>query len=177
MGRGDILFDSLRYKQEAIRERIRRGCLIGTKSYANTIRRLAAYKYNLERINIIIKELGIMGVKITPTLTDMPHGSGISDATGDLASRVGDKYNELIRMQNEKEILDYAVSMLSDIKRFLIDLKYMQDNKDVYVQSALKKRYDIRSRDTYYRLKDEAVKELARMLGETQSDNHHTISG
>jgi hypothetical protein len=80
-------------------------------------------------------------------------------------------------MQNEKEILDYAVSMLSDIKRFLIDLKYMQDNKDVYVQSALKKRYDIRSRDTYYRLKDEAVKELARMLGETQSDNHHTISG
>jgi len=64
-----------------------------------------------------------MGVKITPVYTDMPHGSGTSDATGDLASKVGDKYNELVRRQAEKEILDYAVGMLSEVKQFLIDLK------------------------------------------------------
>ena len=134
--------------------------------YFSVIHRLAKYKQNCDRIAYLQKELGMMGPKTTPGYTDMPHGSGTTDSTGDLGTKVADKNSELLQLQKDVELIDYAVGMLSEIKQFIIDLKYKQDNKDIYVQHVLKKRHGIKSRDSYYRLKDEAVEELAKMMGE-----------
>lgn len=110
----------------------------------------------------------MLGVKTTVTYSDMPHGSGTSDSTGDLAVKVGDKHRELEQLQRDIELIDYAVGMIPEIKRFIIDLKYLQDNKDDYVQRKLYQKHRLKSRDSYYRLKDEAVEELAKMMGEVK---------
>ena len=130
------------------------------------INRLTRYKPNCDRIVYIKKELAMMGVKTTVTYSDMPHGSGTSDSTGDLASRISDKKRELLQLQNEVELIYLAVSMLPDVTRLIITERYLNDNKEAYVQFVLKKNHGLRSRDSYYRLKDEAVGELARMMGE-----------
>jgi DNA helicase HerA-like ATPase len=138
--------------------------------YYSVIHRLAKYKQNCDRIAYLQKDLGILGPKTTPGYTDMPHGSGTTDSTGDLAAKVSDKLNELLQLQKDVELIDYAVSMLSEIKQLIIDVKYKQENKDIYVQSILRKKHGVKSRDSYYRLKDEAVEELAKMMGEKKGE-------
>jgi len=131
-----------------------------------TIARLTRYKPNQDRIAYLLRELSMMGVKTTQVCTDMPHGSGVSDSTGDLASKISDKKKLLVELQNENELIDLAVGMLSEAKKLIIDVKYLQENKDDYAQRVLQKNHGLRSRDSYYRLKDEAVEELAKMMGE-----------
>jgi len=138
--------------------------------YYAVIARLTRYKGNQDRIAYLLKELSMLGVKTTVTYSDMPHGSGTGDSTGDMASKVGDKRRELIRAQNEVELIDLAVGMLSEPKKLIIDLKYLQENKDDYAQRMLRKNHGLRSRDSYYRLKDEAVGELAKMMGEKKGE-------
>jgi len=59
--------------------------------YLPTIHRLARYGTDVKRIAVIQRELSRMGVKTTVTYSDMPHGSGTSDSTGDLAVRARGK--------------------------------------------------------------------------------------
>ena len=134
--------------------------------YYAVIARLTRYKGNQDRIAYLLKELSMLGVKTTVTYSDMPHGSGTGDSTGDMASKVGDKRRELIRAQNEVELIDLAVGMLTEAKGLIITERYLNDNKEAYVQFVLKKNHGLRSRDSYYRLKDEAVGELAKTMGE-----------
>ena len=131
-----------------------------------TIARLTRYKPNQDRIAYLLRELSMMGVKTTQVCSDMPHGSGTSDSTGDLASRIGDRKRELVQLQNEVELIDLAVGMLTEAKGLIITERYLNDNKEAYVQFVLKKNHGLRSRDSYYRLKDEAVGELAKTMGE-----------
>ena len=138
--------------------------------YYSVIARLTRYKGHQDRILYLTKELSMMGVKTTQEYTDMPHGSGTSDSTGDMASKVGDKRKELIQAQNEVELIDLAVGMLSEAKGLIITERYLNDNKEAYVQFVLKKNHGLRSRDSYYRLKDEAVEELSRMMGEKKGE-------
>ena len=130
-----------------------------------TISKLSGYKRKVDRIDYLQKELGSMGVKTTQVYTDMPHGSGTSDSTGDLASKVGDKQTELAGLIIEVDLIEYAVGMLDKVKNLIITEKYLNENKDAYVQFCLKKNHSFRSRDTYYRLRDEAVGELAGIMG------------
>ena len=132
----------------------------------STISRLTRYKGNQDRITYLLRELSMMGVKTTQVCSDMPHGSGVSDSTGDLASKIYDKKKLLVELQNENELIDLAVGMLPDAKKLIIDTKYLQENKDDYAQRVLRKNHGLRSRDSYYRLKDEAVEELAKTMGE-----------
>jgi len=132
----------------------------------STISRLTRYKPNQDRIAYLLRELSMMGVKTTQVCTDMPHGSGVSDSTGDLASKISDKKKLLVELQNENELIDLAVGMLGEVKRLIITERYLNDNKETYVQFVLKKNHGLRSRDSYYRLKDEAIGELAKMMGE-----------
>lgn len=138
--------------------------------YYSTIRKLARYKHDTDRIDYLIMDISISGTKITPAYSDQPHGSSTSDSTGDLAERVGDKRTELKALQRDIALLDYAVSKLSEIKQLIIDLKYKQDNKELYVQSVLRKRHGIKSRDSYYRFRDEAVEEIAMIMGEKKGE-------
>ena len=132
----------------------------------STISRLTHYKPNQDRITYLLKELSMMVVKTTQVCSDMPHGSGVSDSTGDLASKIYDKKKLLVELQNENELIDLAVGMLTEAKKLIIDTKYLQENKDDYAQRILRKNHGLRSRDSYYRLKDEAVQELAKTMGE-----------
>ena len=72
----------------------------------------------------------------------------------------------LVELQNENELIDLAVGMLPEAKKLIINVKYLQENKDDYAQRVLRKNHGLRSRDSYYRLKDEAVEELAKTMGE-----------
>ena len=134
--------------------------------YYSTIFRITRYKGNQDRITYLLRELSMMGVKTTQVCSDMPHGSGVSDSTGDLASKIYDKKKLLVELQNENELIDLAVGMLPEAKKLIIDTKYLQENKDDYAQRVLRKHHGLRSRDSYYRLKDEAVEELAKTIGE-----------
>jgi len=134
--------------------------------YYIVIRRLAKYKQNLDRISYLTKELSTLATKVTPAYSDQPHRSGTSDATGDLATKVGDKHTNLIELQRDVDLIVYAVSMLSPIKQVIIKTKYLEENQDKYVIWDIRKHHGVKSRDTYYRYKDEAIKELARIFGE-----------
>ena len=132
--------------------------------YFTVIHRLTKYKQNLDRIAYLTKELSTLGTKVTPAYSDQPHGSGTSDATGDLATKIGDKHTNLLELQRENGLIDYAVSMLSEQKQLIIKTKYFEENQDKYAQWALRKQFGVRARQTYYSMKDEAIKELARMM-------------
>lgn len=84
---------------------------------------------------------------------------------------------ELIGLEKENALIDYAVSLLSQEKQLIITVKYLQGNKDLYCQRILRKEYHIKSRDTYYRWKDEAVGELAKMLGEVKGNEQGKNDG
>jgi len=134
------------------------------------INRLTRYKPNCDRIAYIEKELAMMGVKTTVTYSDMPHGSGTSDSTGDLASKIGDKKRELLQLRNEVELIDLAVGMLSDAKRLIITTRYLEDQQDKYAQWLLKKKHAVRAIQTYYTMKDQAIDELADKMGEKKGE-------
>lgn len=137
-----------------------------------TIARLSDYKRNVDRVDSLTKELGMLGSKTTVTYSDMPHGSGTSDSCGDLASKVGDKHTELIEKQNEVTIIEYVVSKLSEQKQLIIRTRFMteggQDKGAFITLGNHARRYKWRTRNyrTYEKLRDEAIKEIARMLGE-----------
>lgn len=83
-----------------------------------------------------------------------------------MAGTLTDKKAELEQKEKEIRLIDTAVGMLSEEKQLIIRVKYLEDNKDKYVQWVLRKKHGTKSRDTYYKLKDEAVAELARTFGE-----------
>lgn len=138
----------------------------------NTIKRLAKYNEDTKRIAYLQKELAMLGPKTTPGYSDQPHGSGTTDSTGDLACKVGDKNSELLRLQKDVELIDYAVGMLSEPKRLIIEVRYLSDggqDKGARITlraNAKKFKWRMMSQNTYERLRDEAIEEMARILGE-----------
>ena len=140
--------------------------------YYAVISRLTRYKPNQDRIAYLLRELSMMGVKTTQVCSDMPHGSGTSDSTGDLASRIGDRKRELLQLQNEVELIDLAVGMLSEQKQLIIKVRYLteygQDKNARITLRASARKYKWRTmhHGTYERLRDEAIMEVARMFGE-----------
>lgn len=139
--------------------------------YYAVIKRLTRYKPNCDRLAYLEKELSAMGVKTTQVYTDMPHGSGTSDSTGDLAARIGDKKKELLQLQSEVELLELAVGMLKERGQLVIRLRYFDENKEDYVLETLGRQHGVWSRDSYYRIKNGAVEELAVIMGEVNSTN------
>lgn len=139
--------------------------------YYSTIHRLAKYKQNCDRIAYLQKELGMMGPKTTPGYTDMPHGSGTTDSTGDLGARVADKNAEILQLQKDVELIDYAVGMLSEQKQLIIKTRYLteggQDKGASITLSNHARRFKWKARNyrTYERLRDEALEEIAGIIG------------
>lgn len=123
----------------------------------------------------------MMGVKTTVTLSDMPHGSGTSDSTGDFAVRVDAMKSELAGLQRDVELVDYAVSMLNAPKRLIIETRYLtEDGMDkgarVTLRSHARKfQWRAMSHTTYEKLRDEAVEQIAGILGEKKGDNNNGI--
>ena len=140
--------------------------------YYSVIHRLAKYKQNTDRIAYLTKELSALGPKTTPVYSSQPHGSGTSDSTGDLATRVGDKNSELAQLKVDVELIDYAVSMLSAPKQLIIKVRFMTEygqDKGARItlrSNARKYGWRMMSQGIYERLRDEAVAELAQILGE-----------
>lgn len=116
-----------------------------------------------------------MGVKTTVTYSDMPHGSGTSDSTGDLAVRIEEKESELSELQWNVELIDYAVSMLSEPKQLIIKVRFLtEDGQDKGARitlraNARKYHWRMMSQAPYERLRDEAIAEMAKILGEDKA--------
>ena len=76
-----------------------------------------------------------------------------------------DKQEEPKGIETEIYLMDIAIKQLSEDKQLIVRLRYIEGNKDSYVQRLLKKEHGVKSRDKYYSLKDEAVLELAGTFG------------
>jgi len=143
--------------------------------YFSTVHRLAQYKTDVKQIAFLQKELGRMGVKATVTYSDMPHGSGTSDSTGELAVRLEEKKSELVELQWRVELIDYAVSMLSEPKQLIVKVRFLTEygqDKGARITlraNARKHKWRMMSQAPYERLRDEAVAEMAKILGEDKT--------
>jgi len=133
--------------------------------FIKTIKRITKYQDHVRRIAFLREEIERLQPKTTPVYSLAPAPMGTSDQTGDTAGSIVDKQRELFELENEVFLIDLAIGQLSEPKQFIIKLKYIEGNKDKYVQRLLKKEHGVKSKDTYYRLKDEAVEELAKMFG------------
>ena len=124
----------------------------------------------------MIKELNFMGIKITSVCTGMPHGSGVSDSTGNLASNIEGKKAELAERQAKKELVDYALGTLSAPKRLIIETRFMteniQDKAAFIVLRAHSKRnkWKVMHYRKYEQLRDEALMEIAHVFGDIGND-------
>ena len=138
----------------------------------STISRLTRYKGHDDRIDCLLRELAKMGVKMTQVCSDMPHGSGTTDSTGELATNIASKKKVLQDVQNEVETIDYAVSKLSEPKQLIIKVRFLtefgQDKGAAITLRNHAKKHGKRMLNyrVYERMRDEAVRELAEMLGE-----------
>ena len=130
------------------------------------MKRLSNYQYLTNRAKVLRLEIEFAGPKTTAAYSLAPAYSGPGDSVGQLAEQMVDKETELRQAEQEIRLIDTVVGLLDERDRMIIDLKYLQGNKDAYVILQLRKKYGgVRSRDTYYRWKDDAVAELAKMLG------------
>jgi len=147
---------------------------ISTKEHQATINRLKNYQYLKNRAVILREEIAFAGVKTTAGYSLAPGGSGTSDSTGRLASSLSDKLAELREKEREIKLIDMAVGMLSAPKKLIIEVRYLtEDGQDKGARITLRanaKKYKWRAmhHSTYERLRDEAIEEIAGMLGEVE---------
>lgn len=141
------------------------------ENHKNTIHRLLQYRKNLDRISYLQKTLSMMGIKTTPVYSSQPGGSDTSDSTGNLAAKVGDLQSELLELQRDIELIDYAVSLLSQPKQLIIKVRFLteggQDKGASIVLKSHGRRYNWKTKNyrTYEKLRDEALEEMAGILG------------
>jgi hypothetical protein len=124
---------------------------------------------------ILRQEIEYMGPKTTSTLSHAPGSTGTSDSTGRLACAIEEKLSDLRRIEQEIKLIETAVNMLSAPKKLIIEVRYLTDDgTDKAARLTLRahgKRNKWRTMHnvTYQKLRDEAIKEIAEMLGETET--------
>lgn len=143
------------------------------QKHTATINRLILYQNHKKRAVILRDEIAFAGPKTTAGYSLAPGGSGTSDTTGQLASRIGDKVHELRQLEHEIKLIDMAVGMLSAPKRLIIEVRYLTEggqDKGARITlraNAKKNKWRTMHHSTYEKLRNEAIEEVARMLGET----------
>ena len=121
------------------------------------------------------EDIKFAGPSVTAGYSLTPGGSGTSDSTGQLASRIGDKISELRYIEHELKMIDLAVSMLSEPKQLIIKVRYLtEDGMDKGAAITLRnhsKKYGWRvmCHGTYERLRNEAVAQIAGILGDKEN--------
>ncbi len=146
------------------------------ESHKNTIHRLIKYQENHKKAAILREEIAFAGPKTTAGYSLAPGGSGTSDSTGQLASKLSDKLDELRQVEHEIKIIDMAVGMLSDPKKLIVQVRYLTEggqDKGARITlraNAKKFKWRMMSQNTYERLRDEAIQEIGRILGEVISE-------
>lgn len=124
------------------------------------------------------EEIKFAGPSVTVGYSLTPGGSGTSDSTGQLASRIGDKISELREIEHEIKIIDMAVGMLSAPKKLIIEVRYLTDGgydkaaRLTLRANAKKNKWRAMHHSTYERLRDDAIREVAGMLGEKIETAH-----
>jgi len=142
-----------------------------SESHRATIIHLLQYRKNLDRIAYLQKTLSTMGIKTTPVYSSQPGGTGTSDSTGNLATRVSDLQSEIMELQRDNELIDYAVSLLSQPKQLIIKVRFLTEGgHDKGASITLKshgRKYNWKTRNyrTYEKLRDEALEEMTGILG------------
>lgn len=149
-------------------------CTIASKPtwYIVTVRRLSKYQKVKRDIIRLEEQLEGSGPKTTTSISLAPGRSGTSDQVGNLAQSEVDKQEELREYEAEIRLIDRLIETLPDIERTLIQLRYLEENKDAYVQRIMRKQgFRVKSSQTYYNVKDRAVEKLAAAFGLIQTEN------
>ncbi len=147
------------------------------ESHRNTIQRLIKYQENQKKATILREEIAFAGPKTTAGYSLAPGGSGTSDSTGQLASRISDKMDELRQVEHEIKIIDMAVGMLSAPKKLIIEVRFLteggQDKGALIALRNQSKKHGwkrMKQHNVYERLRNEAVREIAMMLGDKETE-------
>ena len=113
-------------------------------------------------------ELSEIGPALTPVYSSQPHGTETSDPVGKLGDKIIAKRAEFIEKSREIRTLDLAVSKLSERKQTIIRMKYMDEyqNMDKVIFITMRRQHTVSCERTYFNVKNEAIEELAKMLGE-----------
>ena len=144
------------------------------ESHRNTINRLLQYAEHKKRAEILREEIEFAGPKTTAGYSLAPGGSGTSDSTGQLASKLSDKLIELRQVEHDIKLIDIAVGLLSAPKRLIIEVRYLTEGGQdkgarlTLRASAKKHKWRAMHHSTYEKLRDEAVREIAGILGEVE---------
>lgn len=138
--------------------------------YISIVKRLSNYQHLVSRAKILRLEIEFAGPKTTAAYSLAPAYSGPGDSVGQLAERMVDKETELRQAEQEIRLIDTAIEGLSEEKRLIVRLRYLEGNKDSYTMLILKKEHNVRGSQKYYSLKDKAVEELAKVLGEKKGE-------
>lgn len=83
-------------------------------------KKLKSYTHANEKISDLIDEIELLrskALKVTPTLSDMPKGSGTSDKSGVIdkyLDMVGDLEHEIKRLYNVKREVEHLISTIDD---------------------------------------------------------------
>ena len=131
--------------------------LYETKTYETAIQNL---QYQLDNI------LGDMCTLKAATIDDMPHGTGTSSPTENMAMKRADnvqvKYlrNRINEMQRHKYAINTAMSYLTDTERLFIKLRYDLERAPL---SCLKEMHIEKSR--WYELRQEIIQKIAGYIG------------
>lgn len=146
------------------------------KSFTHTIARLIKYAEHKKRAEILSEEIAFAGPSVTAGYSLTPGGSGVSDSTGRLASSLSDKLSELRTVQHEIKLIDMALGMLSAPKRLIIETRFMTENtqdKESFTtlrNNSRKHKWKVMHYRKYEQLRDEAIREISNMLGDTGNE-------
>lgn len=122
------------------------------------------------------EEIAFAGPSVTAGYSLTPGGSGVSDSTGRLASSLSDKLAELRIVEHEIKLIDMALGMLSAPKRLIIETRFMTENtqdKESFTtlrNNSRKHKWKVMHYRKYEQLRDEAIKEISNMLGDTGNE-------
>lgn len=144
--------------------------------YSKTVRRLSFYQEQRRIAMRLREEIEASGPKTTAGYSLVPSFSGPGDSVGNLAEKEIDKREELRQVETELRIVEKLIDSLQEPKRMLIRMKYLEENKDIYVwKTLIRNKYRVKSQHTYYNIKDEAVQELAKAFGYVEKDDNAEI--
>ena len=135
--------------------------------YSKVVKNLINYKKYCQRLKKIELDnedlrVGNMGIDYS---SNSSKKNNISDRTGEIATEIMDKMSEEYKqLYNIVRSIEIAYHGLNDLEQFVVNQKYMSGRKradaDIYTNPKFE-----HGSTKYYKIKNQAVKKIAEILG------------
>lgn len=134
--------------------------------YIVTVERISRYQQHVKIADSLREDVENLQPKVTINYSGVKVKTGLSDRTVTDAGRHID--NEIIYRShdNEAKLMDFAISLLTPEKQFIVRKKFVEGKKDSEVSRLLSaSNLGTFCDATYRKLKDVAISDLSKMMG------------